>query len=37
MWSNVPADDIALTYVYLMNNAFAAGQTIVIDGGGVLV
>jgi NAD(P)-dependent dehydrogenase (short-subunit alcohol dehydrogenase family) len=31
------ADDIAQTYVYLMNNAFATGQTIVIDGGGVLV
>lgn len=30
------ADDIAQTYVYLMNNAFATGQTIVIDGGGVL-
>jgi NAD(P)-dependent dehydrogenase (short-subunit alcohol dehydrogenase family) len=31
------SDDIAQTYVYLMNNAFATGQTIVIDGGGVLV
>lgn len=31
------ADDIAQTYVYLMNNAFATGQTIVIDGGGLLV
>jgi NAD(P)-dependent dehydrogenase (short-subunit alcohol dehydrogenase family) len=31
------ADDIAQTYIYLMNNAFATGQTIVIDGGGVLV
>ncbi len=31
------ADDIAQTYVYLMNNAFVTGQTIVIDGGGVLV
>jgi NAD(P)-dependent dehydrogenase (short-subunit alcohol dehydrogenase family) len=31
------ADDIAQTYLHLMNNAFATGQTIVIDGGGVLV
>jgi len=31
------ANDIAQTYLYLMNNAFATGQVIVIDGGGVLV
>ncbi|WP_266159258.1 SDR family oxidoreductase [Dyella silvatica] len=31
------ADDIAQTYLYLMSNAFASGQTIIIDGGGVLV
>lgn len=31
------ADDIAQTYVYLMNNEFVTGQTIVTDGGGVLV
>jgi NAD(P)-dependent dehydrogenase (short-subunit alcohol dehydrogenase family) len=31
------ADDIAQTYLYLMSNAFATGQTIIIDGGGVLV
>jgi NAD(P)-dependent dehydrogenase (short-subunit alcohol dehydrogenase family) len=31
------ADDIAQTYLYLMNNGFATGQTIVIDGGGILV
>nr|WP_244174028.1 SDR family oxidoreductase [Paraburkholderia ginsengiterrae] len=31
------ADEIAQTYVHLMNNAFATGQTVVIDGGGVLV
>ncbi|WP_268760357.1 SDR family oxidoreductase [Caballeronia mineralivorans] len=30
------ADDIAQTYVYLMNNGFVTGQTIVTDGGGVL-
>jgi len=31
------ADDIAQAYLHLMNNAFVTGQTIVIDGGGVLV
>ncbi|PFH11733.1 NAD(P)-dependent dehydrogenase (short-subunit alcohol dehydrogenase family) [Collimonas sp. PA-H2] len=31
------ADDIAQTYLHLMNNAFATGQMIVVDGGGVLV
>ncbi|SAL50532.1 short chain dehydrogenase [Caballeronia udeis] len=31
------AHDIAQTYVYLMNNEFVTGQTVVIDGGGVLV
>jgi NAD(P)-dependent dehydrogenase (short-subunit alcohol dehydrogenase family) len=31
------ADDIAQTYLYLMQNAFSTGQTVVVDGGGVLV
>lgn len=31
------ADDIAQAYLHLMNNAFVTGQTVVIDGGGVLV
>jgi NAD(P)-dependent dehydrogenase (short-subunit alcohol dehydrogenase family) len=31
------ADEIAQTYLYLMQNAFSTGQTVVIDGGGVLV
>ncbi|SMC29996.1 NAD(P)-dependent dehydrogenase, short-chain alcohol dehydrogenase family [Andreprevotia lacus DSM 23236] len=31
------ADDVAQTYLYLMNNAFATGQVSVIDGGGVLI
>lgn len=31
------ADDIAQTYLYLMNSLFATGQVIVVDGGGVLV
>jgi len=31
------ADEIAQTYVHLMNNRFATGETVVIDGGGVLV
>jgi NAD(P)-dependent dehydrogenase (short-subunit alcohol dehydrogenase family) len=31
------ADDIAQTYLYLMQNAFSTGQTVVIDGGGALV
>jgi NAD(P)-dependent dehydrogenase (short-subunit alcohol dehydrogenase family) len=30
-------DDIAQTYLYLMQNAFSTGQTVVIDGGAVLV
>lgn len=29
--------DIAQAYLYLMNNTFATGQVLVIDGGGVLV
>jgi NAD(P)-dependent dehydrogenase (short-subunit alcohol dehydrogenase family) len=31
------AEDLAQTYVYLMTNRYATGQTIVVDGGGVLV
>jgi NAD(P)-dependent dehydrogenase (short-subunit alcohol dehydrogenase family) len=31
------AHDIAQTYVYLMGNAYATGQVVVVDGGGVLV
>lgn len=31
------AQDLAQTYVYLMTNRYATGQTIVVDGGGVLV
>ena len=31
------ADDIAETYLYLMQNEFSTGQTVVVDGGGVLV
>lgn len=31
------ADEIAQAYLYLMNNTFVTGQTVVIDGGGVLV
>jgi len=31
------ADEIAQAYLYLMNNTFVTGQTLVIDGGGVLV
>ncbi|KPC53843.1 SDR family oxidoreductase [Amantichitinum ursilacus] len=31
------AADVAQAYVYLMTNPFATGQTLVIDGGGVLV
>jgi len=31
------AEDIAQTYVHLMTNRYATGQTIVVDGGGVLV
>ncbi|MDE1011744.1 MAG: SDR family oxidoreductase [Paraburkholderia fungorum] len=31
------AEDLAQTYVYLMTNRYATGQTVVVDGGGVLV
>lgn len=31
------AEDLAQTYLYLMGNRYATGQTIVVDGGGVLV
>lgn len=31
------AEDLAQTYVHLMTNRYATGQTIVVDGGGVLV
>lgn len=31
------AEDLAQTYVYLMTNRYATGQTIIVDGGGVLV
>lgn len=31
------AEEIAQAYLYLMNNTFVTGQTVVIDGGGVLV
>lgn len=31
------AGDVAQTYLYLMNNDFATGQTIVVDGGALLV
>ncbi|NYH20101.1 SDR family oxidoreductase [Paraburkholderia bryophila] len=31
------ADDLAHAYVYLMTNRYATGQTVVVDGGGVLV
>ncbi|MBL6752030.1 MAG: SDR family oxidoreductase [Nevskia sp.] len=31
------ADEIAETYLYLMKNTFSTGQTIIVDGGGVLV
>lgn len=30
------APEIAETYVYLMRNAFSTGQTVIVDGGGVL-
>lgn len=30
-------DDIAQAYLYLMSNRYSTGQTIVVDGGGVLV
>ncbi|CAM2187442.1 SDR family oxidoreductase [Paraburkholderia sacchari] len=31
------AEDLAQTYVYLMTNRYTTGQTIIVDGGGVLV
>ncbi|GLS19088.1 short-chain dehydrogenase [Labrys miyagiensis] len=31
------AEDIAQTYLYLMTNRYSTGQTILVDGGGVLV
>ncbi|HEY0298164.1 MAG TPA: SDR family oxidoreductase, partial [Arachidicoccus sp.] len=31
------ADDIALTYVYLMEQAFGTGQCVIVDGGAVLI
>ena len=31
------AEDIAQTYLYLMTNRYSTGQTVVVDGGGVLV
>lgn len=31
------AEDIAQTYLYLMTNRYSTGQSIVVDGGGVLV
>ncbi|WP_244146578.1 SDR family oxidoreductase [Paraburkholderia sp. BCC1876] len=31
------ADDLAGAYVFLMTNRYATGQTVVVDGGGVLV
>jgi NAD(P)-dependent dehydrogenase (short-subunit alcohol dehydrogenase family) len=31
------AEDIAETYLYLMQERFSTGQMIVVDGGGVLV
>jgi NAD(P)-dependent dehydrogenase (short-subunit alcohol dehydrogenase family) len=31
------AEDIALTYIYLMKQQFATGQVLVVDGGAVLV
>ena len=30
------ANEIAETYIYLMRNAFSTGQTVIVDGGGVL-
>jgi NAD(P)-dependent dehydrogenase (short-subunit alcohol dehydrogenase family) len=30
------AEDIAQTYLYLMSNRYSTGQTVVVDGGGVL-
>jgi NAD(P)-dependent dehydrogenase (short-subunit alcohol dehydrogenase family) len=31
------AADLAQTYVHLMTNRYATGQTVIVDGGGVLV
>ena len=31
------AEDLAQTYLYLMTNRYSTGQTVVVDGGGVLV
>jgi NAD(P)-dependent dehydrogenase (short-subunit alcohol dehydrogenase family) len=31
------ASDIALTYLYLMQESFSTGQIVVVDGGTVLV
>ena len=31
------AEDLAQAYVYLMTNRYATGQTVIVDGGGVLV
>lgn len=31
------AEEIAQAYLYLINNAFVTGQTVVVDGGGLLV
>jgi NAD(P)-dependent dehydrogenase (short-subunit alcohol dehydrogenase family) len=31
------AEDLAQTYLYLMTNRYTTGQTVVVDGGGVLV
>ena len=31
------AEELAQTYLYLMTNRYATGQTVVVDGGGVLV
>lgn len=31
------AEDLAQTYLYLMTNRYVTGQTVVVDGGGVLV
>jgi NAD(P)-dependent dehydrogenase (short-subunit alcohol dehydrogenase family) len=30
-------EDIAASYLHLMSNRYCTGQTIVVDGGGVLV
>jgi NAD(P)-dependent dehydrogenase (short-subunit alcohol dehydrogenase family) len=31
------AEDLAAAYIFLMSQGFATGQSIVVDGGGVLV